>query len=213
MAWTFTTLKSAIQDYTQNSETTFDSYLDEFIVQAEERILKNVYLPFFRKNVTGTTTSGNAYLSTPSDFLAPFSLAVDNSGYEYLQFKEVNFIREAYPVSSTTGIPKYYSLFDNDSFILGPTPNANLTTELHYQYRPTSITASGDGTSWIGTNAADTLLYGSLVEAYTFMKGEPDIMKNYEIRFKEGMSRLKVLGEGRDTKDSYRTGTVRQQVT
>ena len=213
MAWTFTTLKSAIQDYTQNSETTFDSYLDEFIVQAEERILKNVYLPFFRKNVTGTTTSGSAYLSTPSDFLAPFSLAVDNSGYEYLQFKEVNFIREAYPVSSTTGIPKYYSLFDNDSFILGPTPNANLTTELHYQYRPTSITASGDGTSWIGTNAADTLLYGSLVEAYTFMKGEPDIMKNYEIRFKEGMSRLKVLGEGRDTKDSYRTGTVRQQVT
>ena len=213
MAWTFTTLKSAIQDYTQNSETTFDSYLDEFIVQAEERILKNVYLPFFRKNVTGTTTSGSAYLSTPSDFLAPFSLAVDNSGYEYLQFKEVNFIREAYPVSSTTGIPKYYSLFDNDSFILGPTPNANLTTELHYQYRPTSITASGDGTSWIGTNAADTLLYGSLVETYTFMKGEPDIMKNYEIRFKEGMSRLKVLGEGRDTKDSYRTGTVRQQVT
>ena len=153
MAWTFTTLKTAIQDYTQNSETTFVNNLSNFITDTEEKILKTVNLPVFRKNVTGTMTSGNTYLSAPSDFLTPFSLALDNSGYEYLMFKEVNFIREAYPVSSTTGVPKYYALFDDDTFILGPTPNANFTVELHYVYRPTSITTSADGTSWLGTNA------------------------------------------------------------
>ena len=213
MAWTFTTLKSAIQDYTNNTETTFTSYLDEFIVNTEDRILKMVELPFFRKNVTGSLTSGNQYLSMPDDFLAPFSLAVDNSGYEYLLFKDVNFIRESYPSSSTTGIPKYYAVFDVDSFIVAPTPNANSTVELHYQYKPTSITTSGDGTSWIGTNASDCLLYGSLVEAYTFMKGEADVMQNYKERFAQSIDRLKVLGEGRETKDNYRTGTTRKAVT
>ena len=213
MAWKFTTLKSAIQDYTQNTETTFTSNLTNFITDAEEKILKRVNLPVFRKNVSGTMTSGNAYLSAPSDFLNPFSLALDNSGYEYLLFKEVNFIREAYPVSSTTGVPKYYALFDVDSFILGPTPNANFTVELHYVYRPTSITASGDGTSWIGTNAPDTLLYGSLLQAYTFMKGETDLIANYDKQFQDAIQRLKVFAEGRLTKDAYRTGTVRQRVT
>ena len=191
MAWTFTTLKSAIQDYTNNTETTFTSYLDEFIVNTEDRILKMVELPFFRKNVTGSLTSGN----------------------EYLLFKDVNFIRESYPSSSTTGIPKYYAVFDVDSFIVAPTPNANSTVELHYQYKPTSITTSGDGTSWIGTNASDCLLYGSLVEAYTFMKGEADVMQNYKERFAQSIDRLKVLGEGRETKDNYRTGTTRKAVT
>tara|TARA_R100000315_G_C5209256_1_gene124050 strand:+ start:269 stop:910 length:642 start_codon:yes stop_codon:yes gene_type:complete len=213
MAWTFTTLKTAIQDYTQNSETTFVNNLTNFISDTEEKILKTVNLPIFRKNVSGTMTSGNAYLSTPSDFLTPFSLALDNSGYEYLMFKEVNFIREAYPVSSTTGVPKYYALFDSDSFILGPTPNANFTVELHYVYRPTSITASGDGTSWLGTNAPDALLYGSLVQAYSFMKGEADLISNYTQQYNEALSRLKVFAEGRSTKDAYRTGIIRQQVT
>ncbi len=213
MAWTFTTLKTAIQDYTQNSETTFVNNLTNFISDTEEKILKTVNLPIFRKNVSGTMTSGNAYLSTPSDFLTPFSLALDNSGYEYLMFKEVNFIREAYPVSGTTGVPKYYALFDSDSFILGPTPNANFTVELHYVYRPTSITASGDGTSWLGTNASDALLYGSLVQAYSFMKGEADLISNYTQQYNEALSRLKVFAEGRSTKDAYRTGIIRQQVT
>tara|TARA_R110002020_G_scaffold193419_5_gene393735 strand:+ start:788 stop:1429 length:642 start_codon:yes stop_codon:yes gene_type:complete len=213
MAWTFTTLKTAIQDYTQNSETTFVNNLTNFISDTEEKILKTVNLPIFRKNVSGTMTSGNAYLSTPSDFLTPFSLALDNSGYEYLMFKEVNFIREAYPVSGTTGVPKCYALFDSDSFILGPTPNANFTVELHYVYRPTSITASGDGTSWLGTNASDALLYGSLVQAYSFMKGEADLISNYTQQYNEALSRLKVFAEGRSTKDAYRTGIIRQQVT
>ena len=213
MAWTFTTLKTAIQDYTQNSETTFVNNLSNFITDTEEKILKTVTLPVFRKNVTGTMTSGNTYLSAPSDFLTPFSLALDNSGYEYLMFKEVNFIREAYPVSSTTGVPKYYALFDDDTFILGPTPNANFTVELHYVYRPTSITTSADGTSWLGTNAPDALLYGSLVQAYSFMKGEADLIANYTQQYNEALSRLKVFAEGRSTKDAYRTGIIRQQVT
>mgnify|MGYP003646944938 FL=1 len=213
MAWTFTTLKSAIQDYTNNTESTFVSYLDEFIVEAEERIQKQVSLPFFRKNVSGNLTASNEYLTAPTDFLAPHSLAVDNDGYEMLLFKDVAFIREAYPSSSTTGIPKYYARFDEDSFIVAPTPSSNLTVELHYEYKPTSITTSTDGTSWLGTNAPDALLYGSLVEAYTFMKGEPDVMANYDKRFNEGISRLKVLGEGKNTKDNYRSGPVRQQVT
>ena len=213
MAWTFTTLKTAIQDYTQNSETTFVNNLSNFITDTEEKILKTVNLPVFKKNVTGTMTSGNTYLSAPSDFLTPFSLALDNSGYEYLMFKEVNFIREAYPVSSTTGVPKYYALFDDDTFILGPTPNANFTVELHYVYRPTSITTSADGTSWLGTNAPDALLYGSLVQAYSFMKGEADLIANYTQQYNEALSRLKVFAEGRSTKDAYRTGIIRQQVT
>jgi len=213
MAWTFTTLKSAIQDYTNNTESTFVSYLDEFIVNTEDRIQKLVSLPVFRKNVTGTLTSNNQYLSVPTDFLSSHSLAVDNTGYEMLLYKDVAFIREAYPSSSTTGVPKYYARFDEDSFIVAPTPNANFTAELHYEYTPTSITTSSDGTSYLGTNAPDCLLYGSLLEAYTFMKGEPDIMTNYEKRFQQAIDRLKVFAEGKNTKDNYRSGPVRQQVT
>ena len=202
MAFTFTTLKTAIQDYTQNSETTFVNNLPIIIKQAEDRILKSIQLPDFRKNVTGTLTDGNQYLSTPSDFLAPYSLAIDNSGSEYLIFKDVNFIREAYPVASTEGIPKYYAIFDSNTFIVGPTPNANLTAELHYFYKPQSITESSDGTSWLGTNAESSLLYGSLYEAYTFMKGEPDIMQLYATRYKEALKALKELGEGYDSTDN-----------
>ena len=211
MAFTFTTLKSAMQDYLQNTETTFVNDLATIIVQAENRILKSVQLPDFRKNTTGTMTSDNAYLSTPTDFMAPYSLALDNSGYEFLLFKDVNFIREAYPVSSTTATPKYYALFDDDSFILGPTPNSNYSVELHYFYKPTSITTSGDGTSWLGDNAETVLLYGCLVEGYTFMKGEPDLLAVYEKQYQDALMNLKSLGEGYSTTDSYRSGAVRNQ--
>lgn len=209
MALTYTTLKQAIQDYTESSETTFVNNLDLIIKQAEDRILKSVQLPDFRVNKTGTMTSGNQYLTMPSDFLAPYSLAVDDSGYEYLIFKDVNFIREAYPASSTSGTPKYYAIFDEDTFIVGPTPDENFTVELHYFYKPTSITASGDGTSWLGTNAESVLLYGCLVEAYTFLKGDTDLLQLYSVRYEDSLADLKSLGEGYSTTDSYRSGAVR----
>ena len=210
MAWTFTTLKSALQDYLETTETTFVDNLPTIIKQAEDRILKSVQLPDFRKNSVGTTTSGNKYLTCPTDFLGPYSLAVDNSGYEFLLFKDVNFVREAYPSGSTTGIPKYYAMFDADNFIMAPTPNANLTAELHYFYKPESITAASSGTSWLGDNAESTLLYGCLVEAYTFLKGEPDLMQLYATRYEDALAKLKGLGEGYDTTDSYRSGSIRQ---
>ena len=186
MSWTFTTLKSAIQDYTQNTESTFVADLSIIIQQGEDRIVKSVELPNFRKNVTGTFTSGNQYLETPSDYLYPFSLAVldDSNNYSYLLNTDVSFIREAYPSASTTGTPKHYAQFDDTTFIVGPSPSSNLNAELHYYYIPQSITASADGTSWLGTNAPELLLYASLIEAYTFMKGEPDVMANYEKGYK-----------------------------
>ena len=210
MALTFTTLKNAIIDYLETTETTFVNNLSIIITQAEDRILNSVQLPDFRKNVTGTTTDGTPYLTMPSDFLAPYSLAVDNSGYEYLLFKDVNFIREAYPAATTEGVPKYYAVFDENTFILGPTPSSNLTAELHYFYKPESITASSDGTSWLGTNAESALLYGSLVEAYTFLKGDADMLNIYMTRYNEALADLKNIGEGYDTTDSYRSGSIRQ---
>ena len=208
MSWTYTTLKSAIQDYTQNTESTFVDDLGTMIKQAEDRIVKSVELPNFRKNVTGSLTSGNSYLTAPDDYLYPFSLAVldSDSAYSYLLNTDVSFIREAYPSAASTGVPKHYAQFDDNSFIVGPTPNANLNVELHYYYVPESITASSDGTSWLGTNAPELLLYGSLLEAYTFMKGEPDIMVNYEKRFQEALQKLTLLSDGYNRKDAYRDG-------
>ena len=209
MAFTFTTLKTAIQDYLESTETTFVTNLPLIITQAEERILRTVQLPDFRKNVTGTLSQGNPYLTMPSDFLASYSLAIDNSSYEYLVFKDVNFMREAYPVEATENVPKYYSIFDEDTFILGPTPNANFATELHYLYEPESITASGDGTSWLGTNAENALLYGCLVEGYTFLKGDGELLQWYQAKYDDAVMRLKSLGEGYDTTDNFRSGMVR----
>ena len=208
MSWTFTTLKSAIQDYTQNTESTFVADLSIIIQQGEDRIVKSVELPNFRKNVTGTFTSGNQYLETPSDYLYPFSLAVldDSNNYSYLLNTDVSFIREAYPSASTTGTPKHYAQFDDTTFIVGPSPSSNLNAELHYYYVPQSITASADGTSWLGTNTPELLLYASLIEAYTFMKGEPDVMANYEKRFQESLQRLTLLSDGYNRKDAYRNG-------
>tara|TARA_R100000655_G_scaffold108833_1_gene161679 strand:- start:506 stop:1150 length:645 start_codon:yes stop_codon:yes gene_type:complete len=208
MSWTFTTLKTAIQDYTQNTESTFVTNLPILIVQAENRIIKSVELPNFRQNVTGTLTSGNPYLSTPSDYLYPFSLAVldSSNNYDYLLNKDVSFIREAYPTASTTGSPKFYAQFDDDTFIVAPTPDANLTVELHYFYIPESITVASSGESWLGSNATEALLYASLVEAYTFMKGEPDILVNYEKRFQEALQRLTLESDGYNRKDAFRDG-------
>jgi hypothetical protein len=212
----------AIQDYTQNYEQTFVDNIPVFVQQAEERIYNSVQLPALRKNVTGITSSGNKYLSCPNDFLSSFSLAViDSTGsYEYLLNKDVNFMRAAYPSPSDTGIPKYYSLFgptvvagaptDELSFILAPTPDTAYAVELHYFYYPeTIVTAS---TSWLGDNYSPVLLYGSLVEAYTFMKGEEDMMKYYQMKYGEAIGQLTRLGTGLERGDAYRDGQAKIKV-
>jgi len=212
---TYSELKSLIQDYLQNTETSFVSNIANIIKQAEERILKTVKLPVFRKNVEGSLALGNKYLSTPTDFLDNFSLSITNSSEQsFLLFKDVNFIREVYPNASTTGVPKHYALFDDTTFIVGPTPNASFTAELHYFYRPASITAGSDScTTWLSTNARNALLYGSLIEGYMYMKGDADLMQQYEKRYMESISRLKTLGEGDNTVDTYRDDVVRVQRT
>lgn len=208
-------LVQAIQDYTENYETTFVANIPNFVQQNEERIYRSVMIPELRKNVTGSLTINNQYLARPSDFLSVFSLAViDGSGnYNYLIDKDVNFIREAYPSSSTSALPVYYGQFDGDvtsssfgNFILGPTPNAAYQVELHYYYDPPSIVTTS--TSWLGDNAETVLLYGSLVEAYVFMKGDGDLMMAYKSQYDEALQRLGVI-DYRSKRDSYRDGEPR----
>jgi hypothetical protein len=213
MAFTFTTLKTAIQDYTQNTETTFTDQLTRFILNSEERILKECQLDVFRKNSQGTVTSSNRFLTKPTDFLAPFSLSVINSSKnEFLLYKHVTFLQDYTPNTSTTGVPQYYADFDDTTFLLAPTPDDGYTMELHYFYRPQSITESSGGTSWLGTNAELALLYGALVEAYTFMKGEQDLLALYNSRFQESLQWLKNLGEGENSRDQYRYDSLRRDV-
>ena len=213
MAYTYTTLKTAIQDYVQSTETTFVSQLARFILNAEERILKECQLDVFRKSSQGTVSSGNAYLAKPSDFLAQNSLSVINgSSKEFLLYKQVTMLQDYTPNPATTGVPEYYADWDQDTFLLAPTPDSGYTMELHYFYRPQSITVSSDGTSWLGTNAELALLYGSLVEAYTFLKGEPDLLGLYNQRYGEALQWLKNLGEGLQTRDQYRYDDVRRDV-
>ena len=209
MSFTYAQLKQAIQDYTDNDETSFVTNLTIFIQQAEERILKNVQLSLFRKNVSGTLSSSNKYLACPSDFLAPFSLSfVDaDSNHQFLEFKDTDFVQSFNPNAATTGNPRYYAVFDINNFILGPTPNAASVVELHYFYRPASLTAGSDsGTTWLSENAQIAMLYGSLLEAYTYMKGEQDMMQLYEQRFAQEVQRLKDLAEARENSDAYRRG-------
>ena len=210
MTWTLSTLKTAVKDYCETSESTFDTQLTTFIQEAEERILKNVELPDFRKNVTGTSTASSTYLSTPSDFLSPYSLAVISSSvYNYLLFKHVSFVRDYTPNPATTGLPKYYAVFDENTFILAPTPDSNYTFELHYKHRPASLTAGADsGTTWLSTNAPDALLYGTLVEAATFLK-VPEEVAQYEQRFVSATAALKRLGEGYGARDEFRYDIAR----
>ena len=210
----YTQLCADIQDYVENSFSA--DQLATFVQQAEQRIYNAVQLPDLRKNVTGITTASNKYLSCPTDFLAPYSMAViDGSGnYTYLLNKDVNYIREAYPNPSDTAIPKYYALFgprsDNDkylSFILGPTPDDDYSVELHYFYYPESIVTAG--TTWLGDNFDSVLLWGSIVEAYLFLKGEPDLIATYQKRYDDAMALLMNLGNGKDRSDAYRSGQYR----
>lgn len=231
----YTQLFDAIQSYTENnfpaftladsSTDTTTEQINRFIQQAEQRIYNTVQFPSLRKNVTGTTTQDNKYLSSPSDFLAVYSMAViDGGSYEYLLNKDVNYIRAAYPSPTDTGLPKYYALFgptttsdtppvitNELTFILGPTPNAAYSIELHYYYYPQSIVTAS--TTWLGDNFDSVLLYGSLVEAYTYMKGESDMLNLYEAKYKEALSLAKRLGDGMERQDAYRSGQYRQPVT
>ena len=211
MSFTLTTLTSSIQEWTQNDEATFVAEIPFFIKNAEERIFKVVDLDYFRKNVTGTMTSGNKFLEKPSDYLSTFSLSYVNSSSQnvFLLQKDVNFIQEFTPNPTTTGSPRFYSSFDVDTFIVAPTPDTSYAVELHYYYRPASLTTDDSGSTWISTNAPDALLYACLVEAYTFMKGENDLLQLYTARFTEAMSRLKIYGEAQENTDAYREGLVR----
>ena len=208
MSFTYAQLKTAIQDYTDNAETTFVNHLNDFIKASEEKLLKSVDLDYFRKNVTSTLTSSDQFLTVPTDYLASFSLQITTSGSEsFLLQKDVNYLREYTPAASTTGLPKYYARFDENNFILAPTPDTAYTIELHYFYRPTSLTAGADGgTTWLSTNAPYALLYGSLIEAYTFMKGEADVIQNYTNLYMQYLERVKDLGEARENTDGYRVG-------
>jgi hypothetical protein len=212
----YTQLTAAICDYTQNFDQDFVDNIPVFVQQAEQRIYNTVQFPSLRKNVTGTLTLGNKYLACPNDFLSVFSLAVvDATGaYEYLLNKDVNFIRQAYPTPTSTGIPKYYALFGSQStdaneltFILGPTPSSTFTAELHYFYYPESIVTAEQ--TWLGDNFDSVLLYGSLVEAVTFMKGEADMVQLYNTKYGEALSLAKRLGDGLERSDAYRNGQYR----
>mgnify|MGYP003656796387 CR=1 FL=1 len=214
MAFTYSGLKTAIQEYMENDETTFTSSLNTFIKNAEERILKEVELLGFRKNVTGTLASGNPYLAMPSDYLSSFSLAVidSDSNYNYLLLKHVSFIREYTPAAATSGTPKYYAQFSSDSFIVAPTPSAALTMELHYWYQPTSLTSGAEsGTTYISNYAPDALLYGSLLEAAVFMKLSPEDFSIYQDRYDREMVRLKNWAEGKNPRSEARYDRVRTQ--
>jgi len=211
VSYTYAQLKQAIQDYCENDETTFVNNLPIFIKNAEERILKGVQLTVFRKNVSGSMTTGNKYLAVPSDFLAPFSLAVTDSNGDkhFVEFKDVGLVQTFNPDGSDTGRPKYYSLFDIGFFLLGPTPDQDYSSELHYFYRPVSLTAGSDsGTTWLSENATVSMLYGSLVEAYTFMKGEADMMNLYNQLYVQSLGSLKQFGESKEVMDDYRSGLL-----
>lgn len=211
MSFTYAQLKQAIQDYTENSEQTFVTNIPLFIRVAEERILKNVQLSLFRKNATASTVANQKYLGCPGDFLAPFSLSLQGADGDkfFVEFKDPSFIQTFTPDATTTGAPRYYSQFDVDNFILAPTPDAIYTAEMHYLYRPVSLTAGAeDGTTWLSENAELALLYGSLIEAYIFMKGEQDVMAMYNSRLQEALVGIKMLGEAKETTDEYRTGKV-----
>ncbi len=196
----------------ENEFTTDD--INTFIKQTEQRVYNAIQLPAIRKNVTGAVTSGNKYLTCPSDWLATFSLAAVSAGneYTYLLDKDVNFIRESFPDTDAAfyGVPQYYAQFDQDTFILGPTPDAAYSMELHYYYYPESIVTAG--TTWLGDRFDSVLLYGSLLEAYTYMKGEADVIAGYQKRYDEALALLKTLGDGKNRRDAYRSGQARVPV-
>jgi len=210
----YTQLVNEIESYTENTFQTTD--IDTFIQQAEQRIYNSVQLPALRKNVTGSLTAGNKYLAIPTNWLSTFSLAVISPTNEYLYLlnKDVNFIRQSFPDTDADfyGEPEYYAVFDNNTFIVGPTPDASYAVELHYFYYPESITTVVGGQTWLGDNFSSVLLYGSLLEAYTYMKGEQDVMTEYQKRYDDAMQLLIQLGDGKNRQDAYRSGQVRVPV-
>jgi hypothetical protein len=216
----YTELTAAIKAYSENDfpqavgagGLTSAEQIARFVQQAEQRIYNSIQFPALRKNVTGAATSGNKYLGAPVDWLATYSLARINTdgSYEYLLNKDVNFIREAFPYPATSGAPTHYAIFDENTFILGPTPDASYSMELHYFYYPESITTAG--TTWLGNNFDSLLLYGSLLEAAAYMKSDADVVKNYSDRYNEAFTMAKQLGDGKDRQDAYRSGQVRYPV-
>ena len=214
---TYTGLVNAIQAFTEVNETTFVDNIPTFVQDTERLVNNTVQLPAFRKNVTGSATANFPYLTLPSDFLATFSVAVMNTdeplipnNYRYMLNKDVNYIREMFPYPAVTGVPQYYALFDNNTYILGPTPDVNYDIELHYFAYPTSIVTAG--ATWLSTNYPNVLLYGAMTEAYLFLKGEADVLQAYQAKFQEAMAPLKQLGDGKDRQDAYRTTQVRDKV-
>lgn len=207
----YTELRQSIIDFTENTDTTFEDNIDTFIQNAEARIYNSVLIPVLRKNVTGNMTDGNKYLSCPSDFLAPYEMATlvpdglipPATNYEYMLQKDVSYIRQAYPAATDTGVPKYYAQFDDNTFILGPTPDDDYEVELHYYYYPQSIVTAN--TTWLGDNFPMCLLYGALVEANIFNKGEADLQQNYQQIFLDNMGLLKNYADGRTRNDNFRT--------
>lgn len=210
MSFTYAQLVDAIHGYLQVDENGISTTdMDTIIRQAEQRIYYDVQIPVLKKNVTGNLTASNRYLTTPTDYLATYSIAVNNNGnYEYLLPKEVAFLREAYPSTTSTGVPRYYAIFDNDTFLIAPPPDDDYEVELHYFYEPPSIVTQTSGT-WLSENAENTLLYGCLFEAYTYLKGEQDLIGLYAGKYKESLQALKVIGEGRNRSDTYRNSEPR----
>lgn len=208
MSFTYTQLKTAIQDFCENTETSFVTNLPLFIRAAEDRIFQSVNLTYFKKNASSALSQNDQFVSVPSDFLTPFSLHITTANFQdFLMLKDVNFVQKYTLDSASTGTPQYYGIYDVDNLIVSPTPDQNYTVELHYYYRPASLTAGSDsGTTWISSNAPNVLLYGALYEAYTYMKGEPDVLANYEKRFVENLARLKDLAEAREEQDAFRVG-------
>ena len=209
----YASLLSSIQTYTQNTETSFVSEIPNFVRQTEDRIQHLVQLPMFRKSQSGAITANNRFLSAPSDFVSMYSIAVIDASadYFYLINKDVNFIREAFRANATAAQPRYYAMFKENTFILGPTPSASLDTEIHYFYKPESLVTAGN--TWLGDEAEAAMLYGSLVEAYIYMKGEADLLQMYDTKFKEALVKLKELGDGKNRQDAYRSGQTRMAVT
>lgn len=209
----YASLVTLVQQYCESTETSFVANIPTFVTLAEERIYNSVQIPAIRRNQTGTLSINNKYLTLPSDWLATFSLAVIDpvtNAQEFLLDKDVNFIRQSYPDPDDTGKPKYYAIFDDNTFILGPTPDYAYAVEMHYYYYPPSIVTAG--TSWVGDNYENVLLYGTLREAYTYLKGEQDMMAYYEQKYQEAIQQLMRLGDGLNRRDAYRSGQVRLPV-
>lgn len=213
---TYTGLSNAIQAFTESNEQTFVDNIPTFVQNTERLVNNTVELPAFRKNVTGSATANFPYLTLPSDFLATFSVAVMDAGdtqldgYRYMLNKDVNYIREMFPFPGVTGTPQYYALFDQNTYILGPTPDVNYDIELHYFAYPESIVTAGS--TWVSQNYPNVLLYGALQEAYIYLKGEADILQLYQTKFQEAMAPLKQLGDGKDRTDAYRTVMPRDKI-